>query len=154
MTDSTLFRTAFDFVPFYKAHPLVGKAYGDFHIEKEWTGARPRILNLGQDWSDPLQLKLDEFVPPADPSSVDVKGRSMYAVPWAIANPDAAVVALNSYIDKTIGRYMDLFLDDSNAFEWDIFHAAYRASVFPVPVSYDRSSVPGCKLPTTHSANV
>jgi hypothetical protein len=80
-------------------------------------------------------LELDEFVPPVDPDAVDNKGRPMYAVPWAIKDPCAARDLVNEYVDQNIGRYMDLFLDDTDSLDWTIFHAAYRTSMFPVPVS-------------------
>lgn len=121
-------------MPFYKAHPLIGPHYGDFHLEKQWTRARSRYLALGQDYGVCFQLELDEFIPPIDPTAVDLKGRSMYAVPWAIANPDAACQAINTYLDQSIGLYLDSILDDSDVLEWEIFHVAYRASIFPVPV--------------------
>jgi hypothetical protein len=59
----------------------------------------------------------------------------MYAVPWAIADPDAVVEAITEYIDQAITRYMTAYLDDTDPLVWNIFQAAYRASVFPVPVS-------------------
>jgi len=34
--------------------------------------------------------------------------------PWAIANADDATEAINSYIDESIGTYLDYVLDDSN----------------------------------------
>lgn len=113
---------------------MSGPYYGDFHLEKQWTQAPTRYLSLSQDRGVSFQLELHEFIPPIDPTAVDLKGRSMYAVSWAIANPDAACRAINAYIDESIGLYLDSILDDSDALEWQIFHAAYRASLFPFPV--------------------
>jgi hypothetical protein len=56
-------------------------------------------------------------------------------VPWAIADPDAVVQAMNEYIDRGVTQYLYEYLDDTNFLVWDIFQQAYRASVFPVPVS-------------------
>jgi hypothetical protein len=75
-------------------------------------------------------------VPPPDgQGDYDLKGRPMYAVPWAIADPDAVVAAMEEYIDQAIVLYMDEYLDNSDPLVWDIFQMAYRASVFPEPVS-------------------
>jgi len=86
-----------------------------------------------------LKVELHEFIPPANSADVDLKGRPMYAVPWAIADPEVVVEAINNYIDRSITQYMYAYLDDCDGLIWDIFQAAYRASVFPVPVSSARS---------------
>jgi hypothetical protein len=134
ISDSTLFRTGLDYMPFYKKHPMTGPSYGDFHIKQQWTGAQSKFLCLGQLGSSSFQVEVEEFVPPDDQSDVDLKGRPIYAVPWAISDPDTAMAAMNEYIDNNIGNYMEAYLDDSDTLVWDIFHAAYRASVFPIPV--------------------
>ena len=136
ITDSTLFRTGLDYMPFYRNHPMTGPAYGDFHLygEVQWTGAPSRFLSLGQLGGAHFEIELEEFTPTSDLSDVDLKGRPIFAVPWAISDPEAAVVAMNQYIDDNLGAYLETYLDDSDSLVWDIFHAAYRASVFPAPV--------------------
>ncbi|KAK5658454.1 hypothetical protein OQA88_1843 [Cercophora sp. LCS_1] len=133
VTDSTLFRTGLDYMPFYKSHPMIGPHHGDFHLQRQWTDSPSKTLCLGQ-LQGPLsfQVELKEFVPPVS-SDVDLKGRPMYAVPWAVADPDAVVVAMNNYMDRGITQYMYEYLDDTNSLVWDIFQQAYRASVFPIP---------------------
>ncbi|KAK3293656.1 uncharacterized protein B0H64DRAFT_326361 [Chaetomium fimeti] len=133
VTDSTLFRTGLDYMPFYRAHPMVGPQYGDFHLERQWTDAPSKILCLGQVGSMHIKVELREFVPPANTRDVDLKGRPMYAVPWAIADPDAVVEAFTEYIDRSVTQYMAAYLDDTDPLVWNIFQAAYRASVFPLP---------------------
>jgi hypothetical protein len=81
-----------------------------------------------------IKVELREFVPPAHTQDVDLKGRPMYAVPWAVADPDAVVEAITEYIDRAITQYMAEYLDDTDPLVWNIFQAAYRASVFPLPV--------------------
>jgi len=134
VTDSTLFRTGLDYMPFYRTHPMIGPKHGDFHIERQWTNSSMKILCVGQ-LQGPMsfQVELREFPPPANPTDVDLKGRPMYAVPWAIADPDAVVQAMNEYIDRTITQYLYEYLDDTNHLVWDIFQQAYRSSVFPIP---------------------
>lgn len=113
---------------------MVGPHYGDFHLPKQWTEAPSKYLSLSQGRGAYFQLELNEFIPPIDPTAVDLEGRPMYAVPWVIADPDTACQAINTYIDESIGLYLDSILDDSDVLEWGVFHAAYRASIFPIPV--------------------
>jgi len=136
ITESLLFRTSLDYMPFYSAHPMIGPRYGDFHIEKLWTSAPARTIRLGQIQIGIInfRIELHKFVPPHGTTDVDLKGRSMYLSPWAIRDPDAVVDTINTFIDKTTGEYMNAFLDDSDSIVWDVFRMARRASVFPVPV--------------------
>lgn len=138
VTDSTLFRTGLDYMPFYRSHPMIGPHYGDFHLERQWTNAQPKMLCFGQVGSMHIKVELREFIPVANTTDVDLKGRPMYAVPWAIADPDAVTQAITEYIERSVTQYMAAYLDDTDPLVWDIFQAAYRASVFPVPVSYYR----------------
>ncbi|KAK4102453.1 Clavaminate synthase-like protein, partial [Parathielavia hyrcaniae] len=133
VTDSTLHRTGLDYMPFYRTHPMVGPQYGDFHLQRRWTDTPPKYLCLGQVGSLNFKLELREFVPPANSRDVDLKGRPMYAVPWAVADPDAVVEAVHDYIERAITRYLAAYLDDTDPIVWNIFQAAYRASVFPLP---------------------
>lgn len=134
VTDSTLFRTGLDYMTFYRTHPMIGPHYGDFHLERQWADVPSRFLCLGQVGSMHFQVELKQFIPPAGSGDVDLKGRPMYAVPWAVADPDAVVQAITEYMDGGIARYMRAYLDDTDPLVWNIFQAAYRASVFPVPV--------------------
>jgi hypothetical protein len=88
---------------------------------------------MGQVGSLHIKVELREFLPPARTTDVDLKGRPMYAVPWAIADPDAVVESMTEYIDRSTTAYMSEYLDES-PLVWNIFQAAYRASVFPIPV--------------------
>ncbi|KAH6621609.1 hypothetical protein B0J18DRAFT_445394 [Chaetomium sp. MPI-SDFR-AT-0129] len=133
VTDSTLFRTGLDYMPFYRSHPMVGPHYGDFHLERQWTDAQPKILCFGQVGSMHIKVELREFIPAAHRTDLDLKGRPMYAVPWAIADADAVTQAITEYIERSITQYMAAYLDDTDPLVWNIFQAAYRASVFPVP---------------------
>ena len=65
----------------------------------------------------------------------------MYCIPWAIADPDAAVETINAYIDQSVGSYLDAMLDDTDSLVWDVFHVAFRLSVFPMPVSIPLTSM-------------
>lgn len=134
VTDSILFRTGLDYMPFYKSHPMIGPYHGDFHLERQWAAAPPKVLCLGQ-LNGPVNFKVElrKFIPPANSADLDLKGRPMYAVPWAIADPDAVVVAINEYIDRSINQYIYEYLDDSDSLRWNIFQQAFRASVFPTP---------------------
>ncbi|KAL9110183.1 MAG: hypothetical protein Q9227_005243 [Pyrenula ochraceoflavens] len=133
VTDSTLYRTGLDYMLFYRKHPMVGPEYGDFHIEKQWICDSTRFLDITQDRSPAvLTLELREFEPPEE-RDLDLKGRSMYYNPWAIADPEKAVAAVNDFADQSVAAYLEALLDDTNSFVWDVFHAALRLSLFPEP---------------------
>jgi hypothetical protein len=115
---------------------MCGPTYGDFHIAKEWASTTTRFLDITQDrGSVPLTLEVREFKPPSEENALDLKGRSMYYIPWALTDAESATRAINAYADANIGPYLDALLDDSNHLVWDVFHAALRLSVFPTPVS-------------------
>lgn len=134
ITDSVLFRTGLDYMPFYKSHPMTGPSYGDFHIAKDWAGATTRSLSITQDRSSVvLTLEVREFHPPYDENARDLKGRSMYSIPWAIVDPDVAVETINTYIDNSIASYLDAILDDTDSLVMNVFHIAFRLSIFPTP---------------------
>ncbi|KAK4198103.1 hypothetical protein QBC40DRAFT_96107 [Triangularia verruculosa] len=133
VTDTILFRTGLDYMPFYRNHPMIGPNYGDFHLERQWVPGPSKYLCLGQIGSMSFTVELKQFVPPANSGDLDLKGRPMYAVPWAVADPEAVVQSINEYIDRGITRYMDAYLDEYDELVWGIFQAAYRASIFPVP---------------------
>jgi len=135
LSDSILFRTGLNYMEFYKAHPMFGPKYGDFHMEKQWIPGSGKFLCLSQDRGTFLRIELKQFVPPHDPTALDLKGRPMYAVNWAIPDPDAATEALNEFIDASLGCYLDAVLDGMDTLVMDVFHAAIRSSVFPHPVS-------------------
>ncbi len=130
-----LYRTDLNAFTFYQTHPLVGANYGDFHIPKTWVGATTKLLDITQDRGAFCRLEAREFLPPVEEGALDIKGRPMYHIPWAIENPEAAVKAFNKYIDESLGAYLDEILDDTDHLVWDVFHSAMRLSVFPSPVS-------------------
>ena len=134
VSDSILFRTGLPFWAFYKNHPMVGKNYGDFHLEKSWTSSAPRVLEITQDRGTICRFEVREFLAPVE-HTVDVKERPMYAIPWAMVDAESAMESINTYLEESIGPYLDTILDDSDPVVWNIFHAALRLSLFPEPVS-------------------
>lgn len=123
---------------------MVGPTYGDFHIKRRWTQNETKVLEVAQDSNAILNLMVREFVPTAEELlSDDTRGNKMYDIPWAIADPDEATEAMNLYIDRCTGVYLDFILDDSVHLVWDMFHWAMRLSVFPEPV---RLHYFGCEL--------
>ena len=119
---------------------MIGPEYGDFHIPKVWVNDTIKYLEVTQDRGSVWRLKVRQFVPPVGDGAVDLKGRPMYFVPWAIPDAAQAVEALNQYIDKSIVSYVDTILHDSNHLVLDIFHSALRLSRSRTPVSELRSS--------------
>jgi hypothetical protein len=115
---------------------MVGPTYGDFHIKRQWTQSETKILEFAQDSNVILKLRVREFMPTAEELlSDDARGNKMFSIPWAIADPDEAMSAVNLYIDRCIEPYLYTILDDSDHLVWDVFGWAMRLSVFPVPVS-------------------
>jgi hypothetical protein len=113
---------------------MIGPKYGDFHIQRNWTQNHTVFLELAQDSNAVLRLAVREFAPhPEDLASDDTRGNKMYSIPWAIADPEQATKAVNSYLDGCIGNYLDAILDDSNPLVWDIFHWALRMSLVAQP---------------------
>jgi hypothetical protein len=137
ISDSILFRTSIANYDFYRHHHMVGKTYGDFHIAKLWTGQPTKILEFTQDRGPICKMEVREFFPP-DEHALDTRGNPIYAVPWAIADPDALTRSLNEYLDESMGCYLDEILDDSDRLVWNVFHSALRLSLFPEPVSKPR----------------
>ena len=138
-------------MPFYQAHPLTGPKYGDFHIDKQWLDAPGTFLCLGQDRGSFLRIELKQFHPPHDPTALDSKRRPMYAVNWAITDPDAVTEALNDFIDESLGCYLESILAGINGIILDIFEAAIRSSVFPQPVSVSVHVIVCCVLLLTQT---
>lgn len=137
ISDSNLYRTAFQQYPFFREHLMVGPNYGDFHIQRRWTQNEIRVLELAQDSNVVLRLAVREFVPSAEElKSDDTRGNKMYGIPWAIADPGEATKEVNLYINRCIGTYLGTILDDSNRLVWDMFHWAMRLALFPEPVRH------------------
>lgn len=136
ITDSILFRTGLDYMPFYKRHPMVGPKFGDFHLVKIWESNITRFLDITQDRGPvPLTLEVRQFAVPFEENAFDLKGRGMYDIPWAIADVNGAVKAINDYADANMLSYLDALLDKSNPLVWDVFQAAINTSFYPTNVS-------------------
>ena len=112
---------------------MVGKKYGDFHLENFWTISEPRILDITQDRAAICRFEVREFITPIE-ITLGVKGRPIYAVPWAIVDAGSALESLNTYLDESIGSYHHTILDYSDPIIWNVFHVAFRLTLFPEPV--------------------
>jgi hypothetical protein len=128
-----LFRTTLPYFEFYTKHPFVGSNYGDFSVMRQWTESKPIIVEITQDRGAICGLEARQFIPPDD-NAIDSKGNPIYMIPWAIADPESAVKSINKYIDEAIPLCLDDILDNSDHLVWDVFHYAYRLSIFPCPV--------------------
>ncbi|EPS36610.1 hypothetical protein H072_9850 [Dactylellina haptotyla CBS 200.50] len=129
ITDSTLFRTSIPLITLMS----VGPKYGNFHIPRNWTDTQEKTLYITQDRGTILTMRVREFTPPPGAHPVDTKGNSMYVVPWAMANVEEVKKSLQAYIDESVGPYLDALLDDTDPIVWNVFHTAYRVSIFPEP---------------------
>lgn len=114
---------------------MVGPTYGDFHIKRQWTPNRTKVLECAQDSNVVLHLRIRQFTPTAEELlSDDTRGNKMYGIPWAIADPDDATKAVNFYLDHCIEAYLYTILNDTDHLVWDVFQWALRLSAFPEPV--------------------
>ena len=114
---------------------MSGPKYGDFHLDRQWTNDEVYSLFITQDRSTACHLRLRQFEPPHEPDAVDLKGRPMYHFPYALADADETTQAVNQYLDQSIESYLDAVLDDTDSLIHNVFHFAWRMSVFPEPVS-------------------
>ncbi|KAM0434005.1 hypothetical protein ACHAPT_003949 [Fusarium lateritium] len=112
---------------------MVGPKYGDFHIERDWTGACEYQLYITQDCGSVCKLTVREFNPPDEPQALDLKRRPMYRNRFAIVNADQTTDSLNRFLDESIELYLDNLLDDGDRITFDVFHMALRLSHFPDP---------------------
>ncbi|KAH8745608.1 hypothetical protein BGZ57DRAFT_778314 [Hyaloscypha finlandica] len=128
ITDSVLFRTSFGPYTFYKNHPVVGPDYGDFSLQKtrSWVGEEVHVLETTQDMGSVCRLEVRQFEPPEEIDAVDVKGRSMYYIPWAIADEDRATLAVNNFLDECMVPYLSSLLDEGDELVWEVFTSAIR----------------------------
>lgn len=134
ISDSVLSRTGFDYITFFQSHPMTGPRYGDFHLEKEWVDNRTYTLSLTQDFGAIYYLDVRQFKAPTESDALDLKGRSIYKIPFAIHDVDETTSTVRSYLDKSVELYLDSILDDTDSLIFNVFHAALRLSVFPEPV--------------------
>lgn len=113
IVDSSLYRTN-NHSPSFVAPQLTGPEYGDFRKPKTWAADSPiKILDLTQGYGTVLHLRVREFkAPPDDINGVDSRGRSIYAVPWALTNAEEALSSVRTYIEESLDVYLDHYLQE------------------------------------------
>ena len=118
---------------------MVGKKYGDFYLQRQWVGGDSKVLYIKQDYGLVLAIEVREFVPP-DEYVTDDKGlyngvgRSVYEIPWAVADPDEELQKLNERIDSNLGQYLESILDFTDPLVWKVYQSALRIAQGPNPV--------------------
>jgi len=71
-----------------------------------------------------LKLRVRGFIPPqGEYVLLDSRGRSIYAVPWALADPVDARASVNAYIDQSMDAYLDRYSQDFDAIARLVFGA-------------------------------
>jgi len=71
------------------------------------------MLSLSQGYDTVLNLRVREFIPPqGEDVLLDSRGRSIYAVPWALADAAGACSSVNAYIDQSMDAYLDRYSQD------------------------------------------
>ncbi|KAF2630582.1 Clavaminate synthase-like protein, partial [Macroventuria anomochaeta] len=128
ISDCQLFRTGVGFYTFYQKHPMIGSTYGDFHLQESrmWVRGELHILEITQDMGPVCRFEVRQFIPPVEPDAVDLKGRSMYHVPWAIADADKTTRAFNVFLDKNLVPYLRSVLNEDDELFGEVFRSAIR----------------------------
>jgi hypothetical protein len=112
------------------------------------VGDQIHVLEITQDMGSVCRLEVRQFDPPVEIDAVDLKGRSMYSVPWAIADGDRATIAINKFLDECKVLYLNSLLDDSDELVWDVFHSAIRIAYMPGKQVYRSKFSGGPRLVT------
>ena len=134
-----LFRTGSWNDPFEADHPMVGKQYGDFYLPRQWVSPNTKVLNITQHRGLVVSIVVREFMPP-DEYVTDDKGlwngigRSVYAIPWAVEDPEVELQKLHKLVDNSVGQYLESFLDDTDPLIWNVYREALRLSQLSHPV--------------------
>lgn len=137
ITDSMLYRVGAK-SDFEERHPLTGPRYGDFHLPKTWTGPTIKVLDVTQDRGVECHLEVRQFQSPADEHGTDTKGlagkgRSMFAIPWALTDAEKGLKSINTFIDASIEKYVAAVIDQSEPLIWEVFQTALSLASPPQP---------------------
>ena len=152
IVDCSLFRKT-NGSPFETHHPLTGPDFGHFSRRKTWAAGGCRLFECGQIHGATLRLRVRQFRPPSlvpgestDNKGSGAKGRSLYAIPWAIADLDEALAEVERYIDRSASAYMRKFVDSSDRIVHPVFSHARRLAQGPDPVClhifFSRATLP------------
>lgn len=135
IVDSSLFRTT-GHKPNLDPFALTGPSYGGFCVPKIWAAHSPiKTLSLTQGYGTVLRLRVREFKPPqGDNEPLDSRGRSIYAVPWALADADDALSSVRTFLEESVDAYLDRYAHDFDEITRLVFSAAR-----------DRSRAPNCE---------
>jgi hypothetical protein len=133
-----LFRT-FNNVDYEAKYPLVGDRYGDFHSTKYWLSEETKIFEMSQGRGTVLRLKVREFEPPDEPvtdsKGVGGKGRKLFAIPWALTDPDSGIRSILEFINASCKPYVEQIIHKDDELAFDVFQMALNKVQGPRPVS-------------------
>lgn len=127
--DSSLFRTT-GHIPYFDPIALTGPDYGGFCVPKIWAADSPiKTLSLTQGHGTVLHLRVREFKAPQGGNAfLDSRGRSIYAVPWALADAEDAVSSVKAFIEVSMDAYLDRYTHDFDEISRLVFGAVREYS--------------------------
>ncbi|KAK0744710.1 hypothetical protein B0T21DRAFT_344874 [Apiosordaria backusii] len=135
LPDSPLFKYAIYNSRFYANYHLVGYRYVDFYIPKAWLpGVPTKILSVIHHGGLRLDITVRQFAPPHnhDKSATDDRSmygaiaRPMYAIPWAVADPDVESRNIGRLVDAYIKPYTFNLLKPEDDLVWPVYQEALR----------------------------
>jgi hypothetical protein len=91
-----------------------------------WVNDEIHVLEITQDMGPRCRFAVRQFVPPEEPDAVDLKGRSMYHVPWAIADVKETERAFAKFLDDSLVPYLKSILNDDDYLFYEVFTSAIK----------------------------
>jgi hypothetical protein len=118
--------------PFYIDHPLVGDRYGDFYIRRAWVSSVTKVISALHHGGLRLEVEVKQFTPPLAENATDDRSvhgavaRPMYAIPWAVADPEIELRKLEPSVDRSIDLYLSQLLRRTDRLVWPVYQEAKR----------------------------
>ena len=129
---------------------MTGRTYGDFYLQptRQWATSRTSVLQITQDRGTICQLEIRQFEVPQTTDGTDSRNRSIFQIPWAIADADKATADINKFLDESLSPYIEFLLEEKDLLVWEVFHtASSNAYLQNQPVSVAGSAVTACQWP-------
>jgi hypothetical protein len=130
--DTPLFSQAMYNSSFYLHHPLTGEKYGDFCLPRVWVSSSTKKISALHHGGLRLEVEVRQFVPPIGEDATDDRSmhgavaRPMYAIPWAVADPDIETRNLGPIVDACIKPYIIKLLKPDDDLVWPVYQEALR----------------------------
>lgn len=112
---------------------MTGRNYGDFTLQatRKWASDQIHLLEITQDRGTVCRLEIRQFDPPEVLDGTDSRNRSIFLIPWAIADADKATTAVNQFLDDSLSPYINCLLEEKDHLVWEVFHTASSNAYLP-----------------------